>query len=170
MGTQRGCQGPAWDSYMKGLQLGIKGHDTGDMGSKDSRDVSERGQRSALLSVPGADGQAGRKPPFSSSAHANAIKPIRVIALISELGCPGRGKWQGHPFHSVFTGTLCIPAFISLYLIRFYQRHSNSEKRARQLQSLFLSWFPSTGSSLLPTSPPCSLTVPSRPQAHTSVA
>lgn len=93
MGIQRGCQGPVWDSYTKGLQLGIKGHDTAGMRSKDSRDVSEQSQRSALLSVLGADGQAGRKPPFSSSAHANAIKPIRMIALISELGCPGRGKW-----------------------------------------------------------------------------
>lgn len=43
-------------------------------------------------------------------------------------------------------------------------------ERARQLQSLFLSRFPSTGSSLLPLSPPCSLTAQSRPQAHTSVA
>lgn len=41
---------------MRGLQLGIKGHDTADTGSKDSRDVSEQGQRSALLSVLGADG------------------------------------------------------------------------------------------------------------------
>lgn len=95
---------------MRGLQLGIKGHDTADMGSKDSCDVSEQRQRSVLLRVLGADGQAGRKPPFSSSAHANAIKPIRVIALISELGCSGRGKWQGHPFHSVFTGAPRIPA------------------------------------------------------------
>lgn len=38
-----------------------------------------------------------------------------MIALISELGCPGRGKWQGHPFRSVFTGTL----HSSIYFIIF---------------------------------------------------
>lgn len=85
----------------------------------------------------GLMGRQEEKPPFSSSAYANAIKPIRMIALISELGCPGRGKWQGHPFHSAFTGTLCIPAFISLYLIRFYQRHSNAEKEPGNFKACF---------------------------------
>lgn len=50
--------------------MGIKGHDTAGMRSKDSRDVSEQSQRSALLSVLGADGQAGRKPEVDFGASS----------------------------------------------------------------------------------------------------